>query len=106
MSFFLEALQTQATDAYEAARELLSLRDQYRDQYRNAGPVLRELIEYLFERPYVTVQVAAESLDRTEAAVNDAMSRLEDDGIVVETTGKQRYRRFQARDVLEIVEPY
>jgi hypothetical protein len=38
--------------------------------------------------------------------VNDAMSRLEDDEIVVETTGKQRYRRFQARDVLEIVEPY
>ena len=106
VSFFLDALQTQATDAYEAARELLSLRDQYRDQYRNAGPVLRELVEYLFERPYVTVQVAAESLDRTEAAVNDAMSRLEYDEIVVETTGKQRYRRFQARDVLEIVEPY
>lgn len=43
-----------------------SLRDRYRDQYQDAGPVLRELVEYLFERPYLTVQVAAESLDEQE----------------------------------------
>jgi len=70
------------------------------------GAVLRELAEYLFERPYLTVQIAADGLDRTEVAVNEEMNRLEDDGVVVETTGQQRYRRFQARDVLDIVEPY
>lgn len=104
--FFLDALRTQAEAAYDAAGDLLTLRDQYRGQYRDAGPVLRELVEYLFERPYLTVQIAADGLDRTEAAVNEAMNRLEADGVVVETTGKQRYRRFQARDVLDIVEPY
>jgi Fic family protein len=104
--FFLDALRTQAEAAYDAARDLLTLRDRYRDQYRDAGPVLRELVEYLFERPYLTVQIAADGLDRTEAAVNEAMNRLETDGVVVETTGKQRYRRFQAHDVLDIVEPY
>lgn len=104
--FFLDAIRTQAADAYDAARDLLTLRDSYRERYRDAGPVLRELVEYLFARPYLTVQIASEALDRTEPAVNNAMDRLLTDGIVEETTGKQRYRRFEAREVVEIIEPY
>jgi hypothetical protein len=54
--------------------------------------VLNELVEYLFEQPSVLIKVAAESLDRTGAGVNDVMTRLEDTEIVIEMTGRQRYR--------------
>ena len=54
--------------------------------------VLNELVEYLFEQPSVLIKVAAESLDRTGAGVNDVMTRLEDTEIVIEMTGMQRYR--------------
>lgn len=102
----LDAVRTQAEDAYDAAQSLLELRDRYRERYRDAGPVLRELVEYLFERPYLTVQLATEAIDRTEPAVNDAMDRLREDGVVEETTGKQRYRQFEAREIVTIIEPY
>lgn len=106
VGFVLDAVRTQAEDAYDAAQSLLELRDRYRERYRDAGPVLRELVEYLFERPYLTVQLATEAIDRTEPAVNDAMDRLREDGVVEETTGKQRYRQFEAREIVTIIEPY
>ena len=54
--------------------------------------VLNELVEYLSEQPSVPIKVAAESLDRTGAGVNDVMTRLENTKIVIEMTGRQRYR--------------
>lgn len=106
LGFVLEAVRIQAADAYDAAQALLTLRDRYRERYRDAGPVLRELVDYLFERPYLTVTRAAEALDRTEPAVNNAMDQLREDDVVVETTGKQRYRQFEAREIITIIEPY
>lgn len=106
VGFVLDAVRTQAEDAYDAAQALLELRDRYREGYRDAGPVLRELVEYLFVRPYLTVQLATEALDRTEPAVNEAMDRLREDAVVEETTGKQRYRQFEAREIVTIIEPY
>lgn len=102
--FFLTAIADQAGDAYESARELLELRDRYRNHYLDAGPVLRELVEYLFERPYLTIPVAVEALEWTYPAVNSAMTQLDTDGVVVEITGKQSNRRFEAREIIDIIE--
>ena len=47
-----------------------------------------------------------EALDRSQPAVNQAIRQLWDDDILRETTGQQRNRRYEATDVLAIVEPY
>lgn len=103
--FVLEALETQAWNAYESSEALLSLRNKYRDEYHDAGPVVRELVEFLFERPYITASAAIDGLNRSQPAVNRALNQLENDGIVEEQTGHQRHQVWTAQDILKIVEP-
>jgi len=105
ITFFLEALAEQGAEAYAVARELIALRDEYRDRYRGDGPVLRELLDLVVEQPYFTEPQAVDALDRSQPAINAAIRRLWDDGVLEETTGNARNRRYRAIDVLEIVEP-
>ncbi len=93
-------------EAYTVARELLALRDSYREQYQGQGAVIRELIDFIIEHPYLTELQAVDGLNRSQPAVNQAIRRLWDDDVLRETTGQQRNRRYEVPAVLEIVEPY
>ena len=106
LSFFVQAIAEQGREAYTVACELLALRDRYREQYRGQGVVIRELIDFIIEHPYLTEPQAVEALGRSQPAVNQAIRRLWDDDILRETTGQQRNRRYETPAVLEIVEPY
>ena len=106
ISFFVQAIAEQGRESYTVSRELLALRDQYREQYQGEGAVVRELIDFVIEHPYLTEPQAVEALARSQPAVNQAIRTLWDDDVLRETTGQQRNRRFEATSVLEIVEPY
>lgn len=101
--FFLRGLKEQADEAFSRAKLLLRLREQYKRQYQDARPSVRELVEVIFEEPVFTVSRAAELIDRSYPATNDAIAVLESDGIIRERTGKERYREFQADNVLEVL---
>ncbi|MFC3959496.1 Fic family protein [Halovivax cerinus] len=104
--FFLRAISEQGHEAYTVARKLLALRDRYWDQYQGQGTVIREVLDFVIEHPYLTEPQAVAALDRSQPAINQAIHRLWDDGVLRETTGQQRHRRYEAPAVLEIVEPY
>jgi Fic family protein len=106
VSFFLRAIAEQGREAYTVARELLALRDRYRERYQGEGAVIDELVDFVIEQPYLTEQQAVEALERSQPAVNQQIRRLWDDGVLRETTGQQRNRRYEATEVLEIVESY
>jgi len=101
--FFLRGLREQADEAFSRAKLLLSRRSEYTDRYSDARPSVRELVEVVFEEPVFTVSRAADLIDRSYPATNDAIARLEADGIIRERTGKERYREFQADEVLDIL---
>lgn len=106
ISFFVQAIAEQGREAYTVARELLALRDRYREQYQAEGAVIREVIDFTIEHPYLTEPQAVSALGRSQPAINQAIRKLWDDNILRETTGQQRNRRYEAPDVLAIVEPY
>jgi Fic family protein len=106
VEFFLEGIATQSREAYTVARELLALRERYREQYAGAGAVVTELIDFIIRQPYFTEPQAVEATGRSQPAVNKWVRQLWDDGVLRETTGQQRNRRYEATDVLDIVEPY
>jgi Fic family protein len=106
VSFFVQAIAEQGREAYTVARELLALRDRYREQYQGQGVVIRELIDFIIEHPYLTEPQAVSALGRSQPAVDQAIRRLWDDDVLQETTGQQRNRRYEAPAVLEVVEPY
>lgn len=101
--FFLKGIRQQADEAFSRAKLLLDLREQYKRQYHDGRPSVRELIEAIFREPVFTVSRASELIDRSYPATNSAIDILEADGIIRERTGKERYREFQAEEVLDIL---
>ena len=102
ITFVLNAVAEQAIDGYDCGVELKTLRERYRNRYP-ASPTARELVDFLFEQPYLTGPRAVEATGRSKPAVYDAIDALEDDGIVVETTGKRRNRVYEAPEVLAVL---
>lgn len=103
LEFFLTGIREQADEAFSRAKLLLQLREGYRQQYSDAAPSAQALIEALFIEPIFTVSRAAELIDMSYQAANKAVDRLEEDGVVEELTGQERYREFQASDVLDVL---
>ena len=60
-----------------------------------------EMVGGIFTEPQ-----AVGATGRSQPAVNKWVRQLWDDGVLRETTGQQRNRRYEATDVLDIVEPY
>lgn len=106
IAFFLEAIAEQGREAYTVARELIALRDEYRETYRGDGQVIRDLLDFIVQQPYFTEPQAVEALHWSQPAINIKIRKLRDDGVLRETTGKKRNRRYEAPRVLELVEPY
>ena len=100
--FVLNAVAEQAIDAYDSGLELKRLRAEYRERFPGA-PTARELVDYLFEQPYLTGPRAVEATGRSKPAVYDAIETLEAEGLVVETTGKERNKVYEAPGVLSVL---
>jgi Fic family protein len=103
LEFFLTGIREQADEAFSRAKLLLQLRDAYRDRYTDAAPSVRALIEALFVEPIFTVSRAADLIEMSYPAANDAVDRLETDGVIEELTGQDRYREFRASEVLDVL---
>ncbi|GGN87569.1 Fic family protein [Haloarcula pellucida] len=99
--FFLTGIKEQANEAFSRAKLLLHLHKQYQEKYADARPSVRGLLEEVFTEPVFTVNRASEMIDMSYPAANQAVSILEDDGVLRERTQKERYREFQADDVLD-----
>lgn len=105
LMFFLDAIQTQANEAYIRSSELLVLQEEYRERYRDKRSKTHlKLVDFLFTQPYLTVKEAEEELDVTYQAANNAVKTLVNDDVLVETTGKKRNRLFRAIEIMDIIE--
>ena len=105
IGFFLQGVAEQARSAGELSTRLLDLREDYRTRVqaarRSALPL--RLIDDLFASPYLTVPIAAGRLNVTQRSAGLNISKLVDLGIVVEITGRQRYRVFEAFEVVQML---
>ncbi len=107
LKFFLRGVQSTAEEASETARAILSYRETTRRELREklatvAGNALT-LLDRLFEKPVISVNGAADLLDVTFPTAARLVASLEDLGILEETTGQSRYRRFVHRPYMDIL---
>ena len=106
VAFFLRAVAAQSKQALSAARRILGLRDELREELQSAqasSHTLR-LLDFLFENPYTTMKHAAERLGVSYPTASKAIRKLEAMGFLQETTGRQRDQRFRATRLLEAIE--
>jgi len=106
LDFFLTGVRDTSTQAVGAAREILDLFDEDRKRIaalgRKAASPLR-VHELLQTKPSVSVAAAARVLELSEPTVRTSLTRLEALGIVQESTGRRRGRRYAYARYLDIL---
>ncbi len=105
IDFFLTGVHQQAVDTLTKSHQLLDLRDTMHDWAVSASQSgnLVQLVDYLFERPVVSVSDVSERLGITYRPAGKIVQRMVDAGFLEEITGQSRNRRFAAVGVLAIL---
>jgi len=104
LDFFLSGVIETADDATRTARAVLGLRERDLDRMRRAsvGPNEFRLLDLLFHQPIVSVQHVMQRLELSEATAGKLLERLRGVGIVEETTGGRRNRRFRYTEYVRL----
>ena len=103
LAFFIDGIGQQAEHAFERTGELRALRREYERAYGHETTAADRLAMRLFHQPYVDAAAVAEMLDVVDQTARNAIAELEADGVLEETTGKQRYREYKAVDIFDIL---
>jgi Fic family protein len=98
LKFFLRGVYEVSREATATARLIVNLREEHRElitqrMKRNTSNAL-QLLEKLYFRPIVTVNSITELTGVTYANANQLTFQFEKMGLLVETTGGKRYRRY------------
>ena len=106
IEFFLRAVAVQSRRAVSAARNIIQLRDQMRAKVQESVVTINELnlLDMLFENPFVTRRTAKEELRVSFPTASAAIHHFEELGFLEEITGRRRSQRFLARPILEAIE--
>lgn len=105
--FFLEGVVEVANSASEATRRLFALIDRDRQRIQTLGRAAASamgLHEIAVQEIVFRIPQAARTLDSNEVTVGNAARNLERLGIVRETTGRSRNKRFVYVDYLSVIE--
>jgi len=106
LKFFLTAIRDVAGEASGSAHEIVLMRERHRQQVQEQmGGSLHalQLLDYLFQNPYVAVSTAADRLDVSFPTANSLVSNLVDEGLLTEITGRQRDRVFAYSSYIELL---
>lgn len=105
LNFFLEGVIDQSKEVVLRSRKLLELRDEYRLNYQDLRyEAIMPIIFELFRNPVITIKQATKRADVKYQAARNAILQLEDDGVLTEVTGKERYKVYHANEIIGVIE--
>jgi Fic family protein len=102
--FFLTGVAETAAEATGTARTIVQLRDAHRARVQDDGLGLNglRLVDLLFERPLVNVNLVKTTLDVSFVTANKLVERFAVVGLVDEVTGGRRNRVFRYTPYLSL----
>jgi Fic family protein len=106
IQFFLTAVTVQSEDAVRRAEALFDLREEYRAKLAGTRSRASEVVDLLFENPFVTARSVAERLSMTVQGALNLIRALEKKGFLSEigTIGRGGRVYWFAPAVFEILE--
>lgn len=107
MKFFLTAVWRVSEAAAETAQQVLGLRETHRKNVlatRSGSTYGIQLLDYLFEHPFVAVNAVALNLEVSYPTANALVRSFTDLGILREVTGQGRNRLFLYSEYIGILE--
>jgi Fic family protein len=104
LKFFLRGVAQTASEAGSTAQEIFDLRERHRRLVldRKLASNGLDLLALLYRRPLVTVSLVADELKISYQTANVLVGRLEDLGLLQETTGGRRGRVFRYEPYLKL----
>jgi Fic family protein len=106
LAFFLRGVAEVSAQAAETARRILALREAHRalitEHFGQTAGNGHRVLEYLYERPIVSVNQVKELIGTAYPAANTLVGKMEERGILREFTGQSRNRRFRYEDYIAL----
>ena len=105
IKFFLEAMIETARSGAKTFEDILSLKQEMDTMTQTFGKKAHnasKLIEYLYQRPIVTINDVVEVLSVSKPTASILVKEFEDKGILRELTGYQRNKLFVFEKYLDI----
>ena len=107
LKFFVDGVRQVSDSASTTARAIVDLRDKHRkkvaSKVSNSAVGLR-LLDFLYEKPLVTVRMVEQHLGCVFRTANTLVGQFEKMGVIKETTGGQRNRRYRYQPYLNLFE--
>jgi len=101
LKFFLRGVEEVSRAATTTAREILLMRERYRqDLSTNANAV--RLLDYAFQQPIFNVQLASQRLGCAYVTAANTIEFLVKKGVLREATGRKRFRFFRFDALLSL----
>ena len=106
IGFFLKAVTEQSEDAVSRSRHLLELLRNYSQiaREKRLTPTAIRLVELIFMKPVLNAKTAQEFLNVSYPSAQNAISSLEEAGILIEVTGRRRAKAYSANDILKVLD--
>ena len=106
LQFFLAAVASQAEDAVWRARELVGLREKYMNEAVKTRSNLPQLVDQLFQNPYVTVRKVEQRIGLTNQGARNLIRNAEERGWVrsIGSHGRGGKEYWFAPDVFSVIE--
>ena len=107
LKFFLRGVHEVSRSATATAREIIELRERHRREITEAlgsNAYALPFLDYLYERPIVSVRMVQQRLDCAFATANKLVDQFVELGLLRETTGGRRNRRFRYGPYLVLFE--
>jgi cell filamentation protein, protein adenylyltransferase len=104
IKFFLKGVEATALEAVETAKKIIAFRDRAIDVGKELGTTEQKLIEFLFGHPLIDIQTAQKHLGVSYNTAAAAISKLEENKLLREMTGKQRNRVYRFSPYLDLFE--
>ncbi|MCG3201474.1 MAG: Adenosine monophosphate-protein transferase SoFic [Gammaproteobacteria bacterium] len=103
LQYFLTGVAETARDAVERANRLTALREKFRKRLMDK-PRAVELLDALFENPYITVARATEILGVSNPTARQAVGHLQAAGMLKEVSGRKWGQLYLAAPILKAIE--
>lgn len=107
IDFFLTGVHQQCLETLNMSQQLLDLHDSMHRWALAVSPAssLAQLVDYIFERPVVSVADVSARLRITHRPASQLVQRMVEAGLLHEITGQARNRRFAAIGIIAILTP-
>ena len=105
VKFFLRGVGEVSRGASTTAREILALREKHRGEIiakLDGSAAALKLLDYLFEQPVVNVRTVEKELGCVYQTANKLVEEFVAHGILNETTGGQRNRRYRFKPFIDL----